>query len=480
MTVGLFLGPALFVLVLSCPIGGIDAAPHRLLAVLSLVVVFWVTEAIPIAATALLGSVLAVALGIAPAKEVFAPYSDPIIFLFIGSFIIAKSMALHGLDRRFAYFVLRKEKVSQSFGRMLIALGLISAVLSMWMSNTAVAAMMVPFAVCLLGPYCREGETGGPLLGAGALVVAFSCSIGGIATPIGTPPNLITLAFLNDALGIQISFFEWMILGLPVTVLMLMVLLLFLRLRLRGLKVRYDVDRQTVCTPPVRPRLSPGERNTLIVFLIVVALWIIPGFLGIFSGTGSPQYQFYRSRAPEAAVAIFGALLLFFLPVDFKKRKFTISWAEASRINWGTIFLFGGGLSLGTLMFKTGLGEALGEGILRVTGDVPLFTLTLIATISGTVLTEFTSNTAASNIIIPVIISLARALGVPVLPPVLGACFGASMAFMLPISTPPNAIAYSSGYVRITRMISIGIVLDIIGVGVILLVLKAYHALGII
>ncbi|MDD5557977.1 MAG: DASS family sodium-coupled anion symporter [bacterium] len=480
MSAGLVAGPAAFLSILLSPVRGIGAEAHGLLAVLALVVIFWITEAIPLPVTALLGSVLAVLLGVAPAREVFAPYGDPIIFLFMGSFVIARAMSLHGLDRRFASCVLRRRSVARSPTRMLFALGLICAFLSMGMSNTAVAAMMIPFAICFLGAFRAEEAGRGRLLGSGALAVAYSSSIGGVATPIGTPPNLITLGLLRRTAGIDLSFLEWMIIGLPVAALMLLVLMLVVRLRERGAGARYAVDDAARCALHDGSPLSRGEKNTLVAIVVVAVLWLAPGFIGLVAGTDSRLYGGYNARIPESAVALIGALLLFILPVDFGRRIFTISWDEAARINWGTILLFGGGLSLGSLMFGTGLGEACGRALLRVMGGVNLAGLMLIAIVAGNLLTEFTSNTAATNILIPIVIALARALGLPVLPPVLGACFGASMAFMLPVSTPPNAIAYASGHVPITRMISAGVLLDILAVPVILVVLSALHWVGFI
>ena len=476
---GLVMGPVIFIIVLCHPHTGGGQAAHRLLAILSLVVIFWITEAIPIPVTALLGSVLAVIGGVAPAREVFAPYGDQIIFLFIGAFIIAKSMTVHGLDRRFASVILRTRRFSSSPWRVIVSLGIITMVLSMWMSNTAAAAMMMPFALCLLDPFRGEGEDKCALTASGTLVVAYAASVGGMATPVGTPPNLITLAFLRDTLNIRLPFFRWMLVGIPLSLVLFALILLVLRLGRGTCAPVRQVDLER-CAPLDRSPLSRGAKNTLTVFGVVVLLWVIPGFLSIFLGTQSRASAWYEARVPEAVVALLGAIALFFLPVNFKEREFTITWEDASRINWGTILLFGGGLSLGTLMFKTGLGDAFGQAILRFTGAATLWELTLISIIASVIITEITSNTATANIMIPVAISLAKTLNVPLLPPVLGACFGASMGLMLPISTPPNAIAYATGMVTITRMIATGVALDIAGIGIIFLVLRISSAAGLI
>jgi sodium-dependent dicarboxylate transporter 2/3/5 len=350
----------------------------------------------------------------------------------------------------------------------------------MWMSNTAVAAMMMPFAMCFLGAF-RGTDRGDAFMGSGALMVAYAASVGGIATPVGTPPNLITLAFLDKAAGIRITFFEWMLVGVPLSLLMTGVLFIVLRVlagRLHGGAVQSEALSR--CEIELEPKLSRGEVNTLVVFAVVVLLWVAPGVIGILLGAKSRLYELYDSRMPEAAAALAGAVLLFLLPVDGKRGDSTMTWEEASKINWGTILLFGGGLSLGTLMFKTGLGEALGTSLLHVTGTMGLFMLTLVATVSAVVLTEFTSNTATANIVIPVVLSLARALNLPPLVPILGACFGSSMGFMLPVGTPPNAIAYATGRVSITRMLCTGVLIDLASIPAIVLVLYGAHAFGIV
>ena len=473
--VGLLVGPIVFLAILLYPVGNISGAAHKLLAVLSLVVIFWITEPIPIPATALLGSILAVLFGVAPVQEVFAPYGDPIIFLFMGSFIVARSMTIHNLDRRFAGMILRRERLAGSPAGIIFAIGIIATVLSMWMSNTAVAAMMMPIAMCVLQPF-TVNDPKSRIVGDGALVVAYAASIGGIATPVGTPPNLITMALLRKTLDVNISFFQWMLIGVPISLLMFLALFLMVRGKNGGAATPHS-SSIAECIGISASRLSRGERNTLVAFGTMVSLWVIPGFIGIFWGTNSHIYRLYNERIPESAAAILAAVLLFLLPVNFKEREFTISWKEAVKISWGTILLFGGGLSLGTLMLKTGLGDALGGVILQATGQVSLMTLTAVSLAAAVVLTEFTSNTAAANIIVPVAISLAKALNLPPIPPVLGACFGSSLAFMLPISTPPNAIAYATGRVPMTRMILAGIKLDIVAAAIVLLVLKLYCAL---
>jgi sodium-dependent dicarboxylate transporter 2/3/5 len=206
-----------------------------------------------------------------------------------------------------------------------------------------------------------------------------------------------------------------------------------------------------------------GQVNTLAAFGITVVLWIIPGFLALNFGTGSRVHAEYTARLPESIAALTGALILFFLPVDWKRREFTLTWSRAARIDWGTLILFGGGISLGNLMFETKLADLLGRSLLAFTGATSLWGITFAAIAIAILVSEATSNTAAANMVVPVMMSLALAAGVSPVPPALGATLGASWGFMLPVATPPNAIVYGSGLVPITRMVRAGFLFDVGG-----------------
>lgn len=475
-TAGFVLGPTGALIVWNIPLG-VSASAHALAAILAWVVIFWITEPIPIPATALLAPVAAVALGIGGAKDVFAPFAHPVIFLFIGSFLIAEAMIVHGLERRIAYWVLTRRVIGESPARILLAVGLLSAGLSLWVSNTATTAMMLPIATGILGALAGvRGRTGGgpEAAGAGAyssglmLMVAYAASVGGLGTLIGTPPNLIGKGLIEEHLGIDIGFVQWMQFGLPIVIVTFAALFALLYALhppdlgpLTG--VTEFLSRQRAALGPV----GPGERNAAIAFGTAVALWLAPGGIALVWGTDSPVATWYDRHLPESTVALVAAGLLFLLPVDWPGRRFTLSWEEAERIDWGTILLFGSGLALGELMFKTGLSEAIGHGAVQWLGADSLWTLTAFAIALSIALSELTSNTASATMTIPVVIAIAQSAGVSALPPALGACLGASFGFMLPISTPPNAIVYGSGLIRIERMIRAGILLDLVGFAVI-------------
>jgi sodium-dependent dicarboxylate transporter 2/3/5 len=210
-----------------------------------------------------------------------------------------------------------------------------------------------------------------------------------------------------------------------------------------------------------------GQKNALLAFSVAVTLWVMPGFIVLIWGTQSAVATFYSSRIPETVAALIAALLLFVLPVNWKEREFTISWRQASKIDWGTLLLFGGGITLGELMFQTGLADTVGKSLLHMSAATSVWGITLAAIFIAIIVSETTSNTASANMVVPVIISLSLAAGINPVPPAIGATLGASWGFMLPVSTPPNAIVYGSGMVPITRMLRAGLLFDILG-GIIL------------
>jgi len=463
-TVGLFAGPLVLLALWFVPISGLTPQAHRLAAVVGLVVAWWVTEPIPLAATALVGTALTVVFGIAPAAEAFAPFASPTIFLFIGSFMIGRAASEHGLDRRVADALLALPAARSSLVGAAAAMGLLTLVISAWMSNSATTAMMVPVAMGVLDTTRRAGRLPRTAPAAALLAIAYAASIGGIITPVGTPPNLITLGLLERIAGVRINFLVWMLVAAPISLVMALALFGLLAPRLRG-AVSVDDGRRAVPAATRQP-WTPAQRNVALAFAFAVAGWVMPGVAGLLWPQATLT-AWFASRLDEAVVAVLAASLLFVLPVDFRERKFTLAWDSASRIDWGTILLFGGGLALGHLMFTTGLAAVLGKRLVELSGADSLWSITALGIVVSVLLTEVTSNTAATNMLVPVILSVAQASGVAPVPPALGVCLGASMAFMLPVSTPPNAIVYGTGRVPVTFMLRQGIVMDAISVVII-------------
>jgi sodium-dependent dicarboxylate transporter 2/3/5 len=464
-TAGLVVGPLLFLIVLLWP-SALPPAAQKLAAVMSLMIVLWMTEALPLAVTALVGPMLAVLLSVAPAATVFAPFADPIIFLFIGSFILAEAMFVHRLDRRMAFAALSSPWIGRSGFRLMVVYAAVTCFASMWMSNTATTAMMFPLGLAVLAEIGR-GRSQDPAFSRFALammlVTSFAASIGGMGTPVGTPPNLIGKGLLQQA-GVDITFAGWMLLAVPIMIaIMLFVTAWLIWPASRAIKLGDDARKAVREEFDRLGAFGPGERNVVIAFALTALLWIVPGLTAAVLGSSHVVAQRLNALFPESIAALIGAVLLFLLPINWRTRQFTMNWEQASRIDWGIVLLFGGGLAMGRLAESTGLSAALGHWVMREFPGLGTAGLTVVFTAVAIVLSEAASNTAAANIIIPMAIAVSRAAGVSPLEPALGATLGASMGFMMPISTPPNAIVYSSGYIPIGAMIREGLALDIAG-----------------
>jgi len=462
--VGTIAGPLLFLLVLAWPFPSLTPEANRLAAVMALVIVFWVTEALPLAVTALLGPTLAVVLQVAPAGAAFGPFSNPLIFLFIGSFILAHALFLHRVNERIAYAVLSLPMIGARPTRILIAYGVVAAVLSAWMSNTATAAMLVPLGVSLIKFMESEANIPRKYGTVLMLMTTYCCSRGGMATPVGTPPNLIALGFIESQLDLRITFVQWMLFSVPIVLVLLGIVFLYLSWAGRT-GMREIPGTQEIIAERKRAlgHWRQGEINALIAFGVAVCMWVGPGLLALVLGIDHPFAQSVLASIPVSAAALIGVMVLFVLP-NSKTERSTITWKQAAQIDWGTILLFGGGLALGSLAASTGLALAIGEGITGLLPTDDVVGITFAACLFTVVLSEAMSNTAATNIAIPIVISIALAAGVNPLIPAVAAGLAASVATVMPVSTPPNAIVYASGRVTITEMIKYGLLMDVVAI----------------
>jgi len=461
--VGVWLAP------LSVGDAGLSVEAHRLASVLAAVVVLWVSETLPLPVTALAGVSACVITGVGPARDVFRPFAQPLIFLFIGSFMLAEAIRVHGLDKRLAYAVLAQPWVSGEHPkRIMAAVAIVCGVTSGVISNTATTAMMFAIVSGILAAIeqAHQGEGRSrlnPRFATGLLlVVAFASSIGGLATPIGTPPNLIGLAFIEKQLAIDITFFSWCLLGVPLTLAMLAVVVLVATSlfpagvsRLEGVTAYVHTQRQTL------GRWTTGQRSAAAAFALTVSLWVAPGVLALVVGKEHPLCQTLSSRVPEGVAALLGGIALFILPGGNGTR--VLSWEQAAKIDWGVILLYGGGMALGELSFTTGLADGLGRSITGLIPEGGGITLIAAAALVAAITSEFTSNTASANMVVPVGLALATAVGADPLPAALAATFAASLGFMMPVSTPCNAIVYGSGRVPLADMVRAGAILDVAG-----------------
>lgn len=460
--VGAVGAPTAFVVLWLLPLP-VETSAHRLAAIFGAVLFAWVTEVIPIAVTALLIAPLLVVTGVADAKESFRHYADPLLYLFVGGFFIAEAMSKHGLDRRIAKSIVTLRGVGTSPLRIRLALMVAGGLLSMWISNTAAAAILVPILFGLLG------ERRGSMATGAILAVVYACSVGGLGTLVGSPPNVITVRLLKEA-GAELSFLDWMSIGVPTTLVVGATIFAVTRWRFPTAEPRPSeaVDERP---PPelfndVPARWSRGEIVTAFAFGIAVIGWVFPG---VWSAANLPGAATLGSVLHPGVVAIFASSVLF-LAGDGEGDR-VLPWSRATRIDWGIILLFGGGIALGTQLVETGLASAMSGGFIALTGIGNLWALTAAACVFTIFFTEICSNTASANMLVPLVVSIATELGVSPVPPALAVGLAASCAFMLPIATGPNAIAYSTGRVSQGQMIQVGLLLNLLSAALVLALL---------
>ncbi|HRE44745.1 MAG TPA: DASS family sodium-coupled anion symporter [Terricaulis sp.] len=449
--VGLILGPALALgLQTLPPPDGLSLEAWRLVSLALLMVTWWVTEAIPIPATALLPLAALPLIGAATIRDAAAPYADPIVYLFLGGFILAACVERWRLHERIALSI-----AVRAGGRpvALVAGFMIAAtLLSMWISNTATTLMLAPIAIGAARAMTGGGKADLALGGALTLGVAHAATIGGVGTPVGSPTNLIAIGFFEQA-GEPISFVEWMSHALPLILFMLPLAWLLLCLPLFGKgHARYEaigaVVREALAKlgPISTPELRIGA-----VFAVVALAWVTRPQLAGLPGL---------SGLSDAGIAIIGALLLFFIPSGRAPSEKLIDWKTAERIPWGIVVLFGGGLSLAAAMEATGLAQWLGAWIGGMDG-LSAFVLVVVLVIATILVSELASNVATLTSMLPVVAAVARATDTPLQALAFPVAIAASFAFMLPVATAPNAIAYASGLVTLPRMLAVGFGLNI-------------------
>jgi len=436
----------------------------------------WLTEALPLAVTGLLVPVLAVFYGAMSVGDAFQSFGSDILFLFLGCFLMGRAMEVHGFDKRLAYFLLGRCLPSTSFLSVNIILALATFFLSMWISNTSATAILCAVTIGVLS--CLDDRFESDKIRHRASVrlllsCAFAASIGGLATPVGSPPNLIALKFLAQQ-GINISFFEWLALGLPITLVMLFLMLCVFEFLypLRDLVLTGIKEHFCSLLKELGP-MKAGEKQIAVIFLLTITLWILPSILACI-WPEAPTVKLLNDRLPMSVVGLVGGLLPFLLPVREKGLlKANLNWKESERVDWGTLMLFGGGLTLGILLEQSGAAKDVGNFFFSENMASPVIIAILVVVLS-IVMSEFASNTAAASILIPLIIGTAVAHNFSeesTKSIVLAATFGASFGFMLPVSTPPNAIVYGTGKVPASEMRKAGIIFDVIGAVLIILFL---------
>ena len=458
--IGLIAGPVAATILFLLPTpAGLSPEGWRLAAVAALMAVWWATEALPIPATAFIPVIAFPILGITSTDDAAFPYMDPVIFLLLGGFIIARSLERWNLHRRIALNILAR--VGSQPSRIIFGFMLATALVSMWVSNTATTAMMLPIGLSVIAVIGLEGKTGHNFAIALLLSIAYAASIGGLATLVGTPPNAMLAAFMRENYGIQIAFNSWLLIGVPVVAVMLPAAWLILtKFAFHLPKKSFEGAEQAIAGqlaalgPITRPEL-----RTAVLFAVVALAWCFRPQLA--SGLGLKGLS-------DSGIAMAGGLALFLIPSgdDRGRGLFLLNWESATKLNWGVIVLFGGGLSLASAVAKTGLAVWLGDALVVFTTWPPIL---LAAAICAMIifLTELTSNAATTAAILPVLGAIATEGHIDPLIIAVPGALAATCAFMLPVGTPPNAMVFGSGYIRVPDMVKAGFRLNITGVVVI-------------
>ncbi|MGZ0015759.1 SLC13 family permease [Yeosuana sp. AK3] len=470
-SLGLLFGPLSFMLIiLFYHPAGLNDSANAILASAVWIAIWWITEAIPIAATALLPIVLFPLSGGIGLNETTACYGHKFVFLYIGGFILAIAIEKWKLHKRIALTIIKI--VGTNVVNIILGFMIATAFLSMWISNTATAVMILPVGMAIVSqlkdnPATIEDEN---LIFGKALMlsIAYSASIGGMATLIGTPPNLVFAGIIKETYQVEISFSQWFIFGFPVAIVLLMICWLYLtRVAFKFKQKAFpggsqEINRQLKALG----KISQEEKTVFLVFLLTALAWITRSFL----------IKKFIPAIDDTIIAVFFAILLFMLPAKDKGVKIMV-WEDATKLPWGIVLLFGGGMALALAFETSGLAVWIGQKMTSL-GSVPLIVLLLILIASVNFLTEITSNLATTAMLLPVLVSLASGIGVHPYLLLVGATVAASCAFMLPVATPPNAVVFGSGYLRMKDMVTKGFWMNI--VSIIILTLFVYFLLPVL
>ena len=442
-------GPAILLLTLftAPPLADMSAQAWQVTGLMLWMVIWWISEVMPIPVTSLLPMIFIPLLGIDKIDAATSPYAHPLIFLFFGGFFLSIAMEKTGLHQRIALRALLL--VGQKPAAQVAGLMAVTAFLSMWMSNTATAVMMLPIGLSMIT--MAHGSSQDDFGKAILLAIAYSASIGGVATLIGTPPNALLAAYLSKNYQMSISFADWMMLGVPLALVMLVICWFWLCKVHFRLPAKSDGQHNLTEELNALGKLRRAEILVLLVFLLAALSWITQQWL--VKWTGLPL--------SDTLIALIAAVLLFVLPGEKNQRL--LEWKDSQQLPWGVLLLFGGGLSIADQIQKTGVADLLAAQLSLLHGIPPVFILLAVTSLI-IFLTEVTSNTATAAAFLPLLGPVAVSMELSPLYLVVPAALAASFAFMLPVATPPNAIVFASGKLQIKDMVNAGLVLNLVGI----------------
>ncbi len=476
--IGFFLGPLLFIFIIVFTTDNLIApGANKVIALAAWMITWWILECAPVAITALLPLAIFPALGTLSMTEASIPYANPVVFLFMGGFMIALALEKHKLHERIAINLIRITGTSGN--GIILGFTLASGLISMWISNTATALMMLPIALSVIQLLRNPASESGEALSKGErnfalglmLSIAYAANIGGIGTIIGTPPNVVFVGYAKQIYNHDISFIRWAMFGVPIAILMLFTCYILITRVLFPNHIKSVTGSHQLITTKLLSlgRMKKEEKLVLLIFSLTSFLWIFQQALNTVIG-----HAFFN----DTNIAIAGGLFMFIVPVNFFESKFLLVWEDTQKLPWGILILFGGGICLAKGMETTGIIKAIGDYIANQ-HNLPLWQLLLILIVISVVLTEFMSNVALVTIIIPVVFGIADGLHYDPYVLAIPVTLAASCAFMFPVSTPPNAIVFASGHIKMKDMMRAGALLNTASILIILMlslfILKDLH-----
>ncbi len=465
--IGLVAGPVLFITFLLFPLfDSLSPEANKVIAVAALMLMWWITEAIPIAATALIPMIFFPLLGLYKMAEAAAPYSSPIVYLFMGGFVIALAMEKWNLHRRIALSIIKLTGTNAN--GIILGFMLATALLSMWISNTATAVMMLPIASSVIGIFLKDKEELTVRQKNFALSImigiAYAANIGGVATLVGTPPNVVFRGFMESTYQYEVPFAQWMLIGFPfAAVLLTITFFVLVKVMFPNRLGKFEGSAEIVDEEYKKlGKMSGQEKQVSVIFFFTAFFWV-------FRTQIQPFFDVIELSDPT--IAMFFALVVFFVPFNFKKGLFLLEWKDTERLPWGILLLFGGGLSMAGAMQKTGIIDLIGSSIAE-NNTLSNFAIVSILIAVMLFMTEVMSNVALVTILLPVVGGIAQGLGVEPLFVAIPVTIASSCAFMLPMATPPNAIVFASGHIKVSDMVRAGVVLNIISIILLIIMYK--------
>ena len=463
--VGLLLGPVFFLIINILPFELVSSSGDKVISVALWMITWWITEAVSISVTALLPLLLFPLLKVMPMNEVGSNYGSPIIFLFFGGFVMALALEKVNLHKRIALSIIKLTGTTPK--KVVLGFMIATGLLSMWISNTASTVVMLPIALSVIQLLIddEDGFTKNDKNFAVSVMlgIAFSANAGGIATIIGTPPNSVLIGFLENEYNIEISFLEWMSIGLPFSLIMISVVYLVLvEFMYPNKNLKFKASQEVIHTELKKlGKISKREKFVLLVFACAIFLWIFRAVI---------NKVFPELKLTDTMISVFAALAIFAVPFNFKKGDFILNWKDTEKLSWGILILFGGGLALAKGMSSSGIVDQVSSAIASynlgvfLTGSILIFLMLFM--------TELMSNVALVAVLAPVVAGIALGLNIPIVNLLVPVTIASSCAFMLPMATPPNAIVFASGYVKVKDMMKTGLILNCLAVLLLVVIFK--------